>query len=310
MRGTLIRVLSWVLPAAAIAYLGFVLAENDFHRLLDHFSPESLAVAAAAAVVYGAALYLLAFSWSTTLQHLASNPVNLEMAVRIYAFSTFAKYLPGNVFHYAGRQVAAARLGYGQKATAQASAVEIAGHLLVAGALLLALLPFAAGQLEWLASLDPEVLGYWPLALPGAALLGGGALLILTRRGHKLMPVLGRRLLGFVGLLQLSFFILATLLGVWLAQIVFAAPVGSLPSIAFAYLLAWLVGFVTPGAPGGLGVREACLVAALGAYGDLTAILAFAALSRGALLVGEGLFALSGFLLDPERSQSLERGSL
>lgn len=310
MRAGLIPVLSWVLPVAAIAYLGFALAENDIDRLLSHFGPDSLAVAAAAAVVYGAALYLLAFSWSTTLQHLATNPVNLEMAVRVYAFSTFAKYLPGNVFHYAGRQIAAARLGYGQKATAQASAVEIAGHLLVAGVLLLALLPFAAGELEWLHSLNPEVLGYWPLALPGAALLGGIALLILTRRGHKLLPVLGRRLLGFVGSLQAAFFVLATLLGVWLAQIVLGPPAGSLPSIAFAYLLAWLVGFMTPGAPGGLGVREACLVAALGAYGDLSAILAFAALSRAALLAGEGFFALSGFLLNPDRNQGLERGAL
>ena len=54
---------------------------------------------------------------------------------------------------------------------------------------------------------------------------------------------------------------------------------------------------MVPGAPGGLGVREACLAAALQPYGDLAAILLLVALSRLVLVAGEGFFALTAHLL-------------
>jgi glycosyltransferase 2 family protein len=307
MRIWLIRLLNFALFAASVGYLVFVLADIDIDHLLVHLSPGNLAVALAVALANGLAFYLLAYSWSRTLQHLAARPVCLTRSMRLYAVSTLAKYLPGNIFHYAGRQIAVARLGYGQKAAAQATAVEIAGHLFAAGLLLVLLWPFASDGLGWLSELQRETLGLWPLALVGLAGLLGFAGVLLARRGHRLWPGLDRRSLLRIAVLQVIFFALATLLGVWLAVAVLGVPPAKMPAIAFAYILAWLVGFLTPGAPGGLGVREACLVAALSAYGDTSAILAFAALTRIALLIGECLFALSGFLMEPRSSQSLRR---
>lgn len=310
MRAGLPGALSWLLPAAAIVYLGFVLAERDLRELLGHLQFDALAVALAVAVAYGASLYLLAYSWSATLQNLAAAPVRHEAAIKIYAFSTFAKYLPGNVFHYAGRQFAGARLGYDQKAVAQATFVEIVGHLLVAGILMFAILPFSAGQLTWLNELDPSLSRDEPLMLVGAAVLTILVALTLVHRRFGFLPVLSRRILSKILLLQSAFFLMSTLLGAWLALVILALPTATFPPVAFAWLLAWLVGFLTPGAPGGLGVREACLVIALDSYGDMSAILIFIALSRATLLVGEGLFALSGFLLDPDRRHGLKRGAL
>jgi len=306
MRTWLLRLVNCVLLAAAIGYLGFIIRDIDFDRLLSHLRPDNLAVAMVVALAYGLAFHLLAFSWSRTLQHLAAKPVCLTSAMRLYAFSTIAKYLPGNIFHYAGRQIAVARLGYGQKAAAQATALEIAGHFFAAGLLLLLLLPFASDGLQWLGELLRETLGFWPLLLVGAAAAAGLAGLFLARHGYRLWPGLDRRTLALVASLQVAFFALATLLGVWLAMAVLGISAAAMPAIAFAYLLAWLVGFLTPGAPGGLGVREACLVATLSAYGDPSAILAFAALTRVALLLGECLFALSGFLLNPGRIRQRE----
>ncbi|MGF1592108.1 MAG: hypothetical protein ACFCUW_02445 [Kiloniellaceae bacterium] len=290
------RILTWVLPIAAAAYLAYLLAESDLPRLLGYLQADSLTIAAVTAVFYGVALYLLAGAWAATLRHLAPGPVDLVAAIRAYTLSTFAKYLPGNVFHYAGRQIAVARMGHGQKAPAQATVVEISGHLVAAGCLLAILLPFASNDLAWLGPL----LGNWPLVLLTIAAVAGTATLLLRRRGIRLWPALPLRLLGCLFLIQFTFFALAVLLGALLAANMLGLPVASLPAIAFAYLLAWLVGFLTPGAPGGLGVREACLVAALQGYGDLSAILAFAALSRAALLSGEVLFTLSGLLLTPK----------
>lgn len=294
----LLSAAGWLLPAAALAYLGVALFEQGVHDVVARLDLGVLAIAAAVAFLYGAALYLLALSWSLSLRALERPGVSLATAVRIYAFSTFAKYLPGNVFHYAGRQLAAGRQGYGQKAVAQATLLEIAGHLGTSLALLLLLLPFIDGPLPGAGELFGEHLTIEPasLFLAGALLT---ALLLLVQWRHRVFPVLPRHMLAAVAGLQTAFFVLATLLGICLAAAVLGAGPEDLPGIAFACLLAWLVGFVVPGAPGGMGVREACLLLALAPYGETPAILAFAAVSRAALLLGEALFALCGFLLGP-----------
>lgn len=301
----LLRAAAWLLPLAALLYLGFALSDLDLSEFGSYLNSRVLGVACIVALLYGAGLYLLAFAWSACLQKCSRNPVSPEAAVQLYAFATFAKYLPGNVFHYAGRQIAAARLGYGQKAPAQATFLEILGHLAAVGVILLALLPFTLSGLAALLSLAGEQLRPWIFAGLLCA-VAGIVFLWLSPKARELLPALDLRLLSFVGLLQLSFFALVALLGVWLAIPVLNLPQEAMPLMVFVYLASWLIGFVTPGAPGGLGVREACLLAGLGGLADPEAVLAFAALTRGAFLVGEALFSISGFLFRPGQEVSAQ----
>lgn len=287
--------LRWGLPLVAAGYLTWLLASSDPARFLEILSPAMVAVAAVCAIVYGGAFHLLALAWGLALRRFAGVPVDLASVARGYALANFAKYLPGSVFHYVGRQVVAARLGCTQKAAAQATATEMGFHLLAAGVLLALLLPFSYGELGWLASVGPIWEAAWPLLL--AALAGGFGFLVLRllRRGGRLG--LHLRIAGTMLSLQLVFFTVATGIGAWLAFVLLAPPPESLPAIAFAFLFSWLVAFVVPGAPGGLGVREACLAAALQAHGDLAVILLLVGLSRLVLVVGEGFFALTAHLL-------------
>ncbi len=298
MTARLLRATAWLLPIGALIYLGLAFSRLDLTEFAAYLHSRVLVIACVAAVLYGSGLYLLAFSWSACLQRFARNPVSPEAAVQLYAFSTFAKYLPGNVFHYAGRQIAAARLGYGQKAPAQATWLEIVGHLAAVGLILLALLPFSLAGLAELLSLATAQPRPWILA--GLICAVAGVLLFwLSPKTRSFLPRLDSRLLSFVGLLQLSFFALVGLLGLWLAIPILHLPLEAMPVLIFVYLASWLIGFVTPGAPGGLGVREACLLNGLGGLADPEAVLAFAAVTRGSFLVGEALFSVSGFLFRP-----------
>src|SRR3546814_3142953 len=114
-------------------------------------------------------------SWGLTLRRFAAAPLDLLEVIDAYALANFAKYLPGSVFHYVGRQVAAARMGCGQKAAAKATALEITVHLVTAGCLLGLLLPFAT-DLAWLQPVIDHATALWPLLLLAAA-GGGGAFL-------------------------------------------------------------------------------------------------------------------------------------
>lgn len=287
--------LRWGLPAVAVGYLAWLFGGADPTRLLQDLTLAALAVAAVSAIIYGFAFHLLALAWAVTLKRLSDASVDLPSLIRGYAVANFAKYLPGSVLHYVGRQVVAARLGCAQKVAAQATAMEMAFHLLASGILLALLLPFAYAELGWLASVAPLWNAAWPLLLIVA--VGGLAFLCFRflRRGARPAPDL--RIAVAVLCLQLVFFTLATAIGLWLAVILLAPPLASLPAVAFAFLFSWLVAFVVPGAPGGLGVREACLATALQPYGDLATILLLVTLSRIVLVAGEGLFALAAHLL-------------
>jgi hypothetical protein len=60
---------------------------------------------------------------------------------------------------------------------------------------------------------------------------------------------------------------------------------------------AWLAGFVTPGAPGGLGVREAILVMALEGTLGKGGALAAAALFRAATTLGDVALYLAALVI-------------
>jgi len=63
------------------------------------------------------------------------------------------------------------------------------------------------------------------------------------------------------------------------------------------FAVAWVVGFITPGAPAGVGVREAVLVAALTPlYGNEVAI-GISALLRLVTILGDGFAFLIGLFL-------------
>ncbi len=73
-----------------------------------------------------------------------------------------------------------------------------------------------------------------------------------------------------------------------------AAPESRFVLLTGIFAVAWVAGYVTPAAPGGLGVREAILVAALGPiYGDGTAV-ALALIVRVCSVAADGLGFLTG----------------
>ena len=68
-------------------------------------------------------------------------------------------------------------------------------------------------------------------------------------------------------------------------------------STAAIYILAWLIGFAIPGAPGGLGVREVFIVVNLTPATGEPKALVFALMMRLASTIGDVLFFVVGICL-------------
>ena len=102
---------------------------------------------------------------------------------------------------------------------------------------------------------------------------------------------------------------LATSAAIFLVILLLAAtkpiPLYLLPSIAGAYVTAWLIGTVTPGAPAGLGVRETVLLLLIGSHFTEQNVLFAALLMRVITLLGDSLFFAATLTLSNKNHENL-----
>jgi glycosyltransferase 2 family protein len=92
------------------------------------------------------------------------------------------------------------------------------------------------------------------------------------------------------------------------AEVFFARPDVDWFSITLLFSSAWVVGYVVPGAPGGLGVREAMMVVLLAPLTGEAVATGLAVSMRLTTLLGDGLTVLVGVMgryLQSRKSQGL-----
>lgn len=253
---------------------------------LQRIDPAALALALGAYV--GAGL-LLALGWALLVRLASVAPVRRSPLFVGHLRAQLAKYLPGNVFHYAWRHLSARREGAGHRALALAVALE--STLVIASAAILAFGVVSDPRIDALAPWARKLAWAAPL-LVVAAWIGIG---VVGRRGGHERLALTRTAgpLAAVFVLDLAFFVLAALSLRLLCDQPEALPLAAWCGWS---ALAWVVGYVTPGAPGGLGLREAVLVLGLApVLGDAQA-LALALAYRLVTVAADGVLALGGFI--------------
>ena len=143
------RGVGWLAVALSFGFIGTRIGRGvAWNLVLQHWQPLALAVVAGA-LIYGFAGFLLAEAWRRLLTaEPTARPASRYHAV--YGRTHIAKYLPGNVFHFAGRQWLGRTLGHTQATLAVGSVAETALLVMVAGALAL---PLAANRLGGLPDL-------------------------------------------------------------------------------------------------------------------------------------------------------------
>ncbi|QFT60814.1 hypothetical protein FIU94_18420 (plasmid) [Sulfitobacter sp. THAF37] len=204
--------------------------------------------------------------------------------------SQIGKYIPGNVAHLFGRLVIGRRDGLTTGVLAASMVFEI-GFTLAAGfAVTAALLLVLPDTLPVLAQEFPRV-GTWlnPPLIAGALIVAGAlGAAVLKRRLRKLdIPHPGlRQLLGPFAFHVTTFPMLG--LSLWATALAVspdAAP--GLVTCILVFAFAWVLGFVMPGAPGGIGVRDSIIVLGLAASVGEGSGLAIALLHRALSVLGD-----------------------
>jgi hypothetical protein len=218
-----------------------------------------------------------AAGWGLVLRSLGQ-PLEPLVGVRLWLASEACRWLPGSVWSYGSRTYLASQLGISTKTAAASVLMELA--VTVAGW-------FAAAGLGWgyfhssyfsdvanQPSIAPRTVAIGVCFVIAAAIsLGIGGTFyrpFRSRISHSWSRILAI-LDGHVdwprlGIAAFFFFLMAVFNGLTLFVIVRSTAAGQSPpviAVIAANAVAWLVGFFALFAPGGLVVREACLVSLL-----------------------------------------------
>lgn len=202
--------------------------------------------------------------WGWILQEL-EQPVDGGWATQTYLKTNIAKYLPSNLLHLYGRTVAATAVGVPLGAATLSVLLE--ALLLAAAALITALSTTGEAGSGQLLGLGAVLIAIHPRLLN---LVIQGLIRFKSQRNprdnstrlepptwsikrYPLRPLLGE--LGFLGLRS----------GGFVLSVAALTPVSSqaVPLLVGAFSIGWLLGFITPGAPGGLGVFEVTVLTLL-----------------------------------------------
>lgn len=270
------RLLNWlgtVLSVLSVLFIGFRLSRyGDELKFIEPGSPDLL-FHSILVFIYSLSGLLLTCSWKQILAHLGVQVTCLN-AFRIYGKSQISKYIPGNIFHFVGRQAIGIQNGMSGLPLAKSAFVEIV-VLAVSGGLFFSMaLPMYSAS----------------VTIPAAIVLFTVSLCLTLAATTKIFS----RYVASAVLLDVIFLITSGIVFVGvlykIEPQVFDSQFSSVFVICGAYILSWLAGFLTPGAPAGVGVREVVLLWILGSSVSEAALLSSILIARIITVLGDVLF--------------------
>lgn len=280
-----------LLTIVSLAFIGRLLWDHINGARGWYVSNALVLATGMGSLIYSLACLLLVAAWNHLILLFGGNPLPFRVALSLYARTQIAKYIPGNILHMAGRHALGRCIGLPHITLVFSALGEVTG--LAAAASLLGL--FAAN------AAIAGIVSWWNIAFSGMVLI---IVIFLPgiwsffRGRYPQLPALNsleiRRELVLVLTCYLIFFFLTGSILVFM--IIVEYGINELRDAFTLYLgfsLAWLVGFLVPGAPSGIGVREAIIIYYLEQLGYGSNSVLIALLFRLTTVIGDVVFLVA-----------------
>lgn len=283
------RALGWLVSLAAIAFFVRLVVRQGL-SLEQHSLSQLFGVVVGTGTAYAVMVILLALLWTGFAANGRGSFGVRYQLVAIYLTSQFAKYIPGNVFQFAARHALGRQLGLEHGALAFSAVAEAT---LLIGSAVFIVIGFGQNAVHMLFPNAPAIppmaallwllicVLVWTCPLPRA-------MFWLPRYGLFRVVV---ALIGYAAFFALFGLLFSAILW-WNTSIE-----SDIQRVITHSSLAWLLGFIVPGAPAGAGMREASLALAVGAEGRSAQVLAAILIFRLATLMGDFIALCVGLLL-------------
>jgi len=278
--GTLITVVAFVFVIKKI-----VTMDVDWSMFA---SGKPLGIIAGCVLVQTAIIFFMSTPWVQFVRILSGKRIAMKDALPVYTKCNLMKYVPGNVFQYVGRNQLAADLHISHVDVACATVLEILCSLVAP--LVWILLLMGKDMVGLIRTYEKNFL----------LVLGIGVAVLVLAYFEKYRKLLNRKILlrvvGVFLLYVLQYLFSAAMYAVP-AFLMFDVPRAQMGLFLGTYLFSWVIGFITPGAPGGIGVREAVMVLTCSTFLDTNTIMLYAVTMRIISTFGDVLAFFLGWLL-------------
>ena len=267
------RYLSWAgmgLGVLGIVFIVIKLAQYNGQIDYSRLTLFDWLAFAGLALLYGVASWaLLPWAWHNLLKHYGVS-AGLLWSMRTYGLSQLAKYVPGNIFHLASRQAIGVSAGLPGWPLAKSTFWDLVLEAISGVFFGVLVLPsFFPG----INTGETVIIFVFALAV---------YLLAVARWWSRWVAYAAAAYTLFLAFAGINFVLVLSL---WSGS-------ESLPvvSICGAYVVAWLIGLITPGAPAGAGVRELVLYALLHSSIPQTDLLYVIVIGRIVTIIGDVVF--------------------
>lgn len=230
-------------------------------------SPNVIAALVLSFIVQTAVIVMGTFPWLMFTQALSGTKIPFSAAMPVYTKSNVFKYVPGNVFQYIGRNQLAADMNISHVDVACATIFDVLFCVLSTGIISVLLL---GGEIAGL--LGKYGKNLLIIAAVAVLIITAGIIVVRMKFSRQVGGYLSRYRKAFEPgnrnkfISGASYYLLQNLVSAISYFVSLALVFGGtadfpeLISLTGAFMFAWIIGFVTPGAPGGIGIRESVML--------------------------------------------------
>lgn len=218
-------------------------------------------------VMYAIYLELIPFSWREIIKIITHNKISFLDLQKVFCKSNMLKYLPGNIFQYVGRNEIAILYKLEHKKIAFSTVLDILANVL--GVFLVSCICYSRGFLIGINSISLKF--NWEFGVVFVILIIV-CLYFAWKKRNVFWPQIqnictGSNIRKYIGCIFYYMFgaVYTGLIYIFVITKILETSIATnkIYIVIGAFLLSWLFGFITPGAPGGIGIRETVITALL-----------------------------------------------
>ena len=257
----IIQIVKLIVIFLSFWFIGKKLLLHQNWLISSAFNINIMILIFACSIIYCLTEFLLSFAWKRLLIFCGHGNISQKKCNKIYGQSQIAKYIPGNIFHVLGRHFLGSQAGIKHEVLTGATVYEILG--LTYTSLIISFIGIALFKLENIYfTLYQIIFGIITVLI---------LIILIIYLVPYLMKLRGINMLKYniweslviiskIYLFYFIFFFISGLLLVLISSLFLDITYYKLGTIISIFAISWFMGFIIPGAPGGIGIRETVII--------------------------------------------------
>ncbi|HCW53461.1 MAG TPA: hypothetical protein DG753_06940 [Clostridium sp.] len=271
------KIIKWLGNILVLLSIIFIIKTmSNFH--IDYsilIQPKMLCFIIILSVISAISIFFDSMAGKFMIKDILGVVIPFKVIYKIYSKSNIGKYLPGNVMHYVSRGIYCKEHNIDSKDMYYVTILEILLKVMTAFLITIFFMYKKISSIFKLSNINIEIKFYYIIAISCILMCILYVFIYYKKRDVKESLILEVKALKPMILYSLTFFLNAALFLI-VVDLLDSSLLNSedILYVIGIYTMVWLIGYVTPGAPGGIGIKETLLLVSLSPmYGEKIVLL-------------------------------------